>query len=298
MVSRILRVSLALTLPTASGAQRESVVIGRIIDTAGAPIVAANVRVPQLERVQAVDSAGRFRLEGLPTSRMTIVGEAPGFAGKRVEVIIGANGALEQNFRLVPNAHVLANVAVRARARRQLPLHLHEFEQRRTRGAGRFLGPDDLVKFNGRPLSDALKTVMAGARFQRNAVGEMIIVSSRSLNPFSIGGSAEQRVNIKPCGIQIWQDGALLSDPNLSLEVTEERGEGTHTTYPTHKIGADHDYDISSLLANNYAAVEYYADLASTPPGFRTGTPTSGTLVLWTRVPSTDGPTQIGEQPN
>ena len=223
-VSRILRVSLALTQPTASGAQRQSVVIGRIIDTAGAPIVAANVRVPQLERVQAVDSAGRFRLEGLPTGRMTIVGEAPGFAGKRVEVIIGANGALEQNFTLVPNAHVLANVAVRARARRQLPLHLHEFEQRRTRGAGRFLGPDDLVKFNGRPLSDALKTVMAGARFQRNAVGEMIIVSSRSLNPFSIGGSAEQRANIKPCGIQIWQDGALLSDPNLSLEV--DRGEG------------------------------------------------------------------------
>jgi hypothetical protein len=300
VASRLLCASLALTLPTSSGAQGAAVVTGRIIDTAGAPIIDANVRVPKLERVQAVDSAGRYRLEGVPTGRVTIVGEAPGFAGKRIDVLIGASGTVEQDFSLTPNAHVLANVAVRARAKRQLPLRLHEFEQRRTRGAGRFLGPDDLVKFAGRPLSDALKTVMAGARFQRNAVGELIIVSARSLNPAAIGGAALQRANMKPCGVQIWQDGALLSDPNQSLEIYMERptAAAPFTTYPTAKIGADHDYDISSLLANDYAAVEYYADLASTPPGFRTGTPTCGTLVLWTRMPATgDEPSRVGQQP-
>lgn len=298
VVSRLRFVFFGLAVPALVGAQGGSVLSGRIVDTAGAAILGANVRVPQLDRVAAVDSTGRYRLEGLPTGRVTIVGEARGFAGKRVEVTVPANGAVQQDFSLVPNAHVLANIEVRARARRQLPLRLHEFEQRRTRGAGRFLGPDDLVKFNGRPLSDALKTVMAGARFQRNALGEMIIVSSRSLNPFVIGGSAEQRANIKPCGIQIWQDGALLSDPNLSLEVTEERiGPGGRQTYPTHKVGADHDYDISSLLTNDYAAVEYYADLASTPPGFRTGTPTCGTLVLWTRMPESGDRRPVGQQP-
>jgi len=40
-------------------------------------------------------------------------------------------------------------------------------------------------------------------------------------------------------------------------------------------------------------AVEYYSDLASTPPGFRTGTPSCGTLVLWTRVP--DEQQQVGQ---
>jgi len=298
MISRIILVALGFTLPTLSGAQSASVLTGRIIDTAGASIVGADVRVPQHARAAAVDSTGRYRLESLPAGRATIVGEAPGFAGQRVEVIVPTGGTLEQNFTLVPNAHVLANVAVRARARRQLPLRLHEFEQRRTRGTGRFLGPDDLVKFNGRPLSDALKTVMGNARFQRNAVGEMIIVSSRSLNPFVIGGSAEQRANIKPCGIQIWQDGALLSDPNQSLEVIgPPRTQGSHETYATWKVGADHDYDISSLLANDYAAVEYYPDLASIPPGFRTGTPTCGTLVLWTRMPATGDQTPVSQQP-
>ena len=290
---RIMPALVGLVLPAIAAAQG-AVLTGRIVDTAGAPIRGASVRVPQLERSAAVDSTGQFRLEGLPIGRVTIVGEAPGFAGKRAEVTVPANGTVEQAFSLVPNAHVLANVEVRARARRQLPLALHEFEQRRNRAAGgRFMGPDDIAKFNGRPLMDALKSVMVGVRFQRNVQGEMHIVSQRSLNPASI----RQSSNIKPCGIQIWQDGALLSDPNQSIEVTLEPQAGSASrSINTHRTGADHDYDISGLLSNNYAGVEYYSDLASTPPGFRTGTPSCGTLVLWTRMPPTGGQTQVGQQ--
>jgi hypothetical protein len=211
-------------------------------------------------------------------------------------VTLPASGTVEQPFSLVPNAHVLANVEVRARTRRQLPLKLHEFEMRRnSSAAGRFLGPEDVAKYNGRPLTDALKSLMVGARFQRNAYGEMNIISARSLNPSSIRQSA----NIKPCGIQIWQDGALLSDPNLSLEVMLPPGGGNNPSasrsISTMKVGADHDYDVSGLITNDYMAVEYYSDLASTPPGFRTGTPSCGTLVLWTRVPM-DSQQQVGRQ--
>ena len=167
--------------------------------------------------------------------------------------------------------------------------------RRNSSSAGRFLGPEDVAKYNGRPLTDALKTVMVGARFQRNAQGEMNIISSRSLNPSSI----RQSTNIKPCGIQIWEDGALLSDPNQSLEVMLPPPGGNSPnasrSISTMKVGADHDYDVSNLLANNYMAVEYYSDLASTPPGFRTGTPSCGTLVLWTRVPM-DSQQQVGQQ--
>jgi hypothetical protein len=166
--------------------------------------------------------------------------------------------------------------------------------RRNSSTAGRFLGPEDVAKFNGRPLTDALKTVMVGARFQRNAQGEVNIIRTRSLNPASIRQSA----NIKPCGIQIWEDGALLSDPNQSLEVMLPPPGGNSPnasrSISTMKVGADHDYDVSNLLSNNYMAVEYYSDLASTPPGFRTGTPSCGTLVLWTRVPDA----QVGQQQN
>jgi hypothetical protein len=293
LAPRFLSALLGLSVPAALSAQGASVLSGRIVDSAGAPIRGATVRVPQLERTATADSTGQFKIDGLPSGRVTIVGEAPGFVGKRVEVTIPASGTVEQPFSLVPNAHVLANVEVRARTRKQLPLKLHEFAMRRNAStAGRFLGPEDLTKFNGRPLTDALKTVMVGARFQRNAQGEMNIISSRSLNPASIRQSA----NIKPCGIQIWEDGALLSDPNQSLEVMlPPRSGGTENasrSISTMKVGADHDYDVSNLLSNNYMAVEYYSDLASTPPGFRTGTPSCGTLVLWTRVPDT----QVGQQ--
>jgi hypothetical protein len=291
---RILPAFLASALPAIAVAQGTAVLTGRIVDTAGAPIRGASVRVPQLERSVTVDSTGQFRLEGLPTGKVTIVGEAPGFAGKRADVTVPANGTVEQAFSLVPNAHVLANVEVRARARKQLPLALHEFEQRRNRAAGgRFLGPNDLVKFSGRPLMDALKTVMVGVRFQRTVQGEMNIISQRSLNPASI----RQSSNIKPCGIQIWQDGALLSDPNQSVELMLPQETGTASrAVNTMRLGADHDYDISNLLSTNYAGVEYYSDLASTPPGFRTGTPSCGVLVLWTRMPATGGQTQVGAQ--
>ena len=297
IASRFLSVFLGLAVPAALSAQGASVLSGRIVDSAGAPIRGATVRVPQLERAAMADSAGQYRIEGLPTGRVTIVGEAPGFVGKRVEVTVPANGTVEQAFSLIPNAHVLANVEVRARTRRQLPLKLHEFAMRRnSSSAGRFLGPEDLVKYNGRPLTDALKVVMVGARFQRAATGEMNIISGRSLNPASI----RQSTNIKPCGIQIWQDGALLSDPNQSLEVQLPPAGGNNPnasrSISNMKVGADHDYDVSNLLSNDYMAVEYYSDLASTPPGFRTGTPSCGTLVLWTRVP--DDSQQVGQQQN
>jgi hypothetical protein len=146
-VRRAIPAFLVLALPGVAAAQSGATLVGRIVDTAGAPIIGASLRVPQLERSVAVDSAGRFRLEGLATGRITVVGEAPGFAGKRADVTVPASGSIEQNFSLVPNAHVLANVEVRARSRPQLPLKLHEFEQRRNHGTGgRFLGPDEVAK--------------------------------------------------------------------------------------------------------------------------------------------------------
>ncbi len=292
---RAFPVLLGVCLPALAGAQGSAALTGRIVDTAGVPIQGASVRVPQLERSVAVDSAGNFRLDGLPTGRVTIVGEAPGFAGKRLEVTIPANGTVEQAFSLVPNAHVLANVEVRARARQQLPLKLHEFEQRRRRGTGgRFLGPDEVARYNGRPLVDALKTIMVGVRFERTAGGQMNIVSQRSLNPSSIRHST----NIKPCGVQIFEDGQLLSDPNASQLVIDDAIGNARSAIRATPLGADRDYDVSNLLTNNYMAVEYYSDLASTPPGFRTGTTSCGVLVLWTRVPLTDPQAQVGQQPN
>lgn len=285
VASRLLIATAGLAAPALLHAQGAGTLTGRVLDSTGAPIRGAGVRVPQLEKAAAVDSTGTFRLEGLPAGKVTIVGEAPGFMGQRVEVTVPASGAVDQSFSLKPNAHVLASVEVRARSRQHLPIKLAEFEIRRSRGMGRFLGPDDVAKFNGQPLSEALKTVLVGARFQRNAQGEMNIVSARSLNPASIRRST----NVKACGVQIWQDGMLLSDPNASAELSNDTKDGQRGTFGTTKVGADRDYDVSNLISNDYMAVEYYSDLSSTPPGFRTGTASCGVLVLWTRVPMTPG---------
>jgi hypothetical protein len=94
--------------------------------------------------------------------------------------------------------------------------------------------------------------------------------------------------NARSCGIQIWQDGVLLSDPNASADMVMPSTATSRRVVTAH-MGADKDFDISALLANSYMAVEYYSDLSMTPPGFRTGTASCGVLVLWTREPLPDG---------
>ena len=272
------------TLPQWSEAQAAPALSGQVVDSTGAPIARARLRIPQLERVIETDAAGRYRFDDLRPGRLVIIAEAAGYSGTRAEVDVPASGAVERDFSLRPNAHVLAAVEVRARARRMLPAKLQEFALRQNRGMGRFLGPDQMTQFDGQPLTEALKTILTGARFDRNAQGQMTIVSARAMNvPTSLRTSS----NAKSCGVQIWQDGVLLSDPNASADIVQ----GTTTSGPgsrgitTVHAGADRDYDISGLLANAYMAVEYYSDLSTTPPGFRTGGGSCGVLVLWTRVP-------------
>jgi hypothetical protein len=254
-VSRAFVCAIVLALPSTASAQ-VAVLIGRILDSTGAPIEGARIRAPQLERAAPVDADGRFRLD-----------------------------SVEQSFTLRLNSHVLASVDVRARARQRLPDKLAEFEIRRQRGTGRFMGPGDMTKFDGQPLTEALRTILTGARFDRNGDGRLTIISSRTLN---VPTSLRPGENAKSCGVQIWQDGVLLSDPNASADLVMPSGSTSRRVITAH-MGADKEYDISGLLSNSYMAVEYYSDLSMTPPGFRTGTQSCGVLVLWTRVPMPEG---------
>jgi hypothetical protein len=274
----------AAAAPRALGAQAGAVLTGQVLDSAGAPIAGARLRIPQLERIAGADSTGRFRLESLAAGRIVVIAEAPGYRGARETIDVPASGEVARTFSLTPNSHVLAAVEVRARARRMLPAKLHEFAQRQGHGSGRFLDPAQMARFNGQPLTEALKTILTGARFDRNSLGQMTIVSARALNTTT---SLRQTNNMKGCGVQIWQDGILMADPNASGDFAVATAPTSRQVTTVH-AGSDRDFDVSNLLADSYMAAEYYSDNTTTPPGFRTGTPTCGVLVLWTRVPMED----------
>lgn len=265
---------------SASG-QTRAAIDARVLDSAGASVPGALLRIPQLERVFAADARGHLRLDSLPAGHFMFVAEARGFVGARRELALSAGTPLEVTFVLHPSARLLEAVEIRARSRPRLPAKLQEFAMRRDRGLGRFLDPDQMARANGTELADALRPILFGARFQRNTEGIMTLVSARTLNvPTSMGGTA----NTKLCGVQIWQDGVLLSDPNASADIAMPAS-ATSRVGQTMHFGADKDFDVFGILADNYMAAEYYPDVATTPPGFRTATASCGVLVLWTRVP-------------
>lgn len=278
-----------LLIAQAGVAQGTAKLTGRILDSTGTPIAGAALRVPSLERGAVTDAAGRYTIDSLPTGKLTVVGEAPGYFGRRVDVTLPLNGTVEQSFALSPNARVLTGVEVRAKMHEQLPPKLAEFASRRSKVLGKFLGPADVARYNGQPLTEALKPILTGSRMIRNN-GVLMLISSRQLNAPS---SLRTTENTKPCGVQIWQDGMLMSDPQASADVIIGGGAGGQGVVQN-TVGIDRSFDFTGLVSDDYMAVEYYPDLASTPPGFRTGTATCGVLVLWTRVPMPkDGDSQV-----
>src|SRR2546423_2112122 len=154
VVLRCLVAGLLVIGPASALGQGAAVLTGRILDTSGVPIAGARLRIPQLELAAAVDSTGRFRLERLAAGHLTVVAEAAGYFGSRAEIVNPASGVIEQSFTLRENAHVLAGVEVRARARERLPAKLQEFAYRQQRGTGRFLGPEQVARFDGQPLTE------------------------------------------------------------------------------------------------------------------------------------------------
>ena len=288
-------VALAATSPLArpAHAQGRAALDARVLDSTGAPVPGALVRVPQLARALPTDAQGHLRLDSLPAGRFMFIAEARGFIGARKELELAEGTPLEVTFELRPSAHVLEAVLIRARSRPRLPDKLKEFAIRRDRGVGRFLDPDQMARSNGKELIEALRPIVVGTRFQRNSEGVMSLISARTLNvPTSMGNSG----NVKSCGVQVWQDGVLLSDPNSSADLALPDGPTSRSVRTMH-VGADKSVDVFGTLTDNYMAAEYYPDVATTPPGFRTVTASCGVLVLWTRVPMRE-PTATGSSPS
>ncbi|WP_309669322.1 carboxypeptidase regulatory-like domain-containing protein [Gemmatimonas sp.] len=134
----------------------------------------ANVRVSVwgtgLEAVTASD--GRFALAGLPTGSYLLESRAIGYQPSRRIVPFEPSTETIVNMQL-ERLITLDTIKVRALRNRLLGPDMTGFEERRERGLGRFLDPQDIEKRMGGRTSDLFRAV-SGVRLVPSSTGDRI----------------------------------------------------------------------------------------------------------------------------
>jgi protocatechuate 3,4-dioxygenase beta subunit len=75
---------------------------GRLVDTAGAPVAYAEVRLPGVSRATLTSEAGRFRLEGVPPGTHQVTVTREGYATLTAQVPFAANRLVDHRLVLSP----------------------------------------------------------------------------------------------------------------------------------------------------------------------------------------------------
>ena len=135
---------------------------------------------------------------------------------------------------------------------------LRSFEERMKQGFGHFVTENQFRADDGKPLANIILSHIPGLMRTNGPRGESFLVSSRK----PCTGSALRGCRQPDCYVSVFQDGIKLYDAAM-----------VKTNPP----------DFSRMDGLQYAAAEYYAGGAATPPEYNQTSNGCGTLILWTR---------------
>jgi hypothetical protein len=156
------------------------------------------------------------------------------------------------------HSQTLETVVVKDSAPAYIGSGLKTFEQRMKQGFGHFVTENEFRKDDGKPLANIVLSHVPGLMRTNGPHGESYLVSSRK--PCS--GGALRRCIQPDCYVSVFQDGIKLYDAGMSRAQPP---------------------DFSKMDGLQYAAAEYYAGGAATPPEYNQTSNGCGTLILWTR---------------
>ena len=208
----------------------------------------ANARVTVWGSGLEVRSAsdGRFTLSGLPTGSYILETIAIGYQPSREVVELRPDAAVSVNTRL-ERLLTLDTVQVRALRRRMLGPNVAGFEERRQRGFGKFLGPEELDKRVASQTSDLFRMI-PGVRVVPGFGGDRVLLRG------------DFRGHCVPT---MFLDGMRILDMG---------GVSSLNSY---------------VAPMEIRAVEVYVSGAATPPEFSNGLSNCGSIVIWTGARNT-----------
>jgi hypothetical protein len=227
--------------------------VGFVRDSAGSAIEGATVQIAG--NALRTDPRGSFRLWAPDVDTLTIVVHRLGF--EALEALLTATSK-QWDTVVVELSRVAQNVSgmtVTSSATRRA-LALADFDERKARGLGIFLGRSDILARNPSRLSDLLrdKRGVRLVRLSNNYYGVRFAAYSATMRG-------------RGCTPSMWVDGQLA--PGM---------------------------EIDDLLPSDIQAIELYESFSTVPVEFtpRASTVPCGTIVIWTRIPGVRDPSDAG----
>ena len=270
--SRLARTQLRLE-SAAQLALRGAVFTGVVVfDSTRAPIIGAEVAVPDLAKSVLTDATGSFRLTGIPAGEHQIVVRRMGYGAADTRLTFRGNETLERRI-VLGRAIVLEPVVV---AEHSVDRAMASFEENRRIGLGHFMTRAQLAKLEGVSLGSILEQLPGATIIRGN--GGAWVRSSRSFgfaaippDPFD----AFQGAPPAACYSQVYLDNTLVFAGRVEEEPGSRGGSGQKHWEPL--------FNLNSINPAQIEAIEFYASPAETPLKYSGMESHCGVVVIWTR---------------
>jgi hypothetical protein len=243
---------------------------GRVLRADGGPIFDADVWLIVIDKHVATDSAGAFRIDGLPAGKQLVQVRHVGFAVERDTIELSADHDNIRTYALAPQSTTLDTVKTVAGQASYLSPRLRAFEERWLSKQGGYFVSDSVFRRNeSSTLGNLLESRVPGL----NVVNGKTLVSGRKHcrgllfidDPSAKVKSRCKETGISDCYVTIYLDGTLYYTAKMA-----DQGVAPP--------------DVSRAFnVTNFAGAEFYADGAASPAGMHSNDDGCGSLWLWTR---------------
>jgi carboxypeptidase family protein len=259
----------------AQGTDRPATISG-VVASRGIPV--AEVEITVLGRALSVltDSAGRFRLTGVPPGLTVLRVRRIGYKGQYLRTTLEAATTLETDIELEPGAYFLPEIEVSAKAGKPLEFawttKYDDFFRRRNYGlpGGTFVSAEDIRRQPAMHTAELL---------------EHHVPNLRVVNHFLGPGGTEIKFPRCSDHVGVWVDGRKLNwqskyqqTPGVSLTAMSQRSPGGDQK--AREKAAELADVLEQVNPSEIQFMEVYRGIGSMPGEFGGG---CGAIVIWTK---------------
>jgi hypothetical protein len=269
--ARIVHANLVLK-PLSALASRSAVFNGVVVtDSTRAPIMGAEVALPELGKSVLTGARGDFRITGIAPGNQHVLVRRLGYGAADAQLMFHANETVERRV-VLGRAVMLEPVIVTDVAFERA---MASFDEHRRVGLGHFMARAELSPYTGMKLPGVLAQIPGLAVVNGRTSGAW--VTSRrapaALCPGNAAGCLESHGYYVPSAAERFRGVVTACYSLVYIDHVLMNG-GHEPTKP---------YDVSTIPPEQIEAIEYYAGAAETPAEYSRSGSSCGVLVIWTR---------------